>query len=160
MNQVKFYKYIIFGLVSLNMIVLAFFLLTKQHPRHQPPPKNIQAEVIKIFGLDSQQTVAFNKLTIGHKQKMREIEAQQKKLLLSYFGSLTNDIQGADKDSLLDQFQQLEREKIEFTYRHFEEIKELLNKSQLPEFEEFMRNVTDKLLSGKKKNHPPPKDFK
>ena len=159
MNQVKFYKYIILGLVGLNIVVLAFFLLTKSRPRHQPPPKNFQAEVVKIFGLDNQQASVFKELADGHKQRMKEIDKQQEKLLLRYFESLTNDSESTDKESLLNQFQQLEREKIEVTYRHFEEIKKLLNKDQLPEFEEFMKSVTNKLLSSEKKNHSPPKDF-
>lgn len=159
MNLLKFYKYIIFSLVGLNMIVLAFFLLAKPHPIHQPPPKNFQAEVIKIFGLDNQQASVFKELSNGHKQRMKEIDEQQEKLLLPYFGSLTNASKSTDKESLLNQFQQLEREKIEVTYRHFEEIKKLLNKKQLPEFEEFMKNITNKLLSGEKKKSPSTEGF-
>ena len=40
------------------------------------------------------------------------------------------------------------------------EIKDFLNIDQMPYFEEFIRETTDRILLGRKKNTPPPKDFK
>lgn len=159
MKPIKFYNYIIIGLVSLNVIILAVFLFPKPRLIRQPSRGNFQTEVIKLFRFDRQQASNFKALTVEHKQKMEQINEQQRKLLLPFFGRLTNITASANKDSLLNRFEQLEREKIEVTYHHFEEIKQLLNKSQLIKFEEFMQNATEKILLGVKKKPSPPKDF-
>lgn len=83
----------------------------------------------------------------------------QAKLLLPYFERLADTSKRIDADSILNQFQQAEKEKIEATYQHFQEIKKILNKEQLSDFEFFIRRASDRMLSGKQKNHLPPKDF-
>ena len=159
MKKEKFYQYIIFCLIGLNVIILAFFLLTKSSIKHQPPSNNFRAEVIKTFDFDSRQASVFKGLAKEHKQKMNEINFKQSKLLAAYFKTLTSISDSIDKEEILNEIELLEREKIEFTYNHFEEIKKIITRKQLPEFERFMRRVTDKLLSGQKNNPPPPKDI-
>lgn len=159
MSQIKFYKYVIWSLVGLNMVILAFFLLTKPRPRHRPSPKKFQSEVIEIFRLNDQQVAVFRELADEHKQKMNEISEQQATLLLHYFENLADSSESVGKDRLLNQYQQSEKEKMEVTYRHFQDIKRLLSKDQLPYFKEFMAEFTERLLHRRKKIPPPPKDF-
>ncbi|MBQ4821887.1 hypothetical protein [Aquimarina sp. MMG016] len=141
------------------MIVLAFFLLTKPQLRHQPPPKNFRSEVIEMLRLNNQQASHFNELADEHKQKMEEINKRQARLLFPYFESLTNSVDSIGKDSILNKYQQLEMEKIEMTYQHFQDIEKSLNKEQLSDFKYFIKKATNKLLLSKKKHSPPPKDF-
>lgn len=159
MDQEKFQKYIIGGLVGLNIAVLAFFLLAKPPRRPQPTFKNNRSEVIEMLHLNNQQAIQLNKLADVHKQKMQEISEHQAKLLLPYFESLVSASQVIEKDSLFKEYQQSEREKIELTYQHLQEIKSLLEEDQLPDFKEFMTKTTNRLLLGNKKNPPPPQDF-
>lgn len=159
MAQVKFYKYIIFSLVALNMVVLAFFGLTKPRPPFSPATKDLQSEVVDILDLDNQQESAFRASADKHRRKVDAISKQQEKFLLSYFTSISDPSKSSDNENLLSQFQQLEKEKIDATYHHFEEIKELLNKEQLPSFEPFMNKVLHRLLLDEKKKPPHPKDF-
>lgn len=159
MTQLTFYKYAIGGLVLLNIAVLTFFLLTKPKPPHHAPPHHFQAEIIDILDLDKQQAATFKTLAKEHHQQMKSIKEQQQQLLLPYFESLTNSAEDIDKEKILNQFQQQEREKIEVTYQHFEEVKKLLNKKQLSHFKQLMKKFIDKLLFDKQKKTPPPKDF-
>ena len=159
MNQRKFYIAIILGLVGLNILVLAFFLLTKPRTQHHPPPEKFQSEVIKILSLNKQQVVTFRALADEHKLQMNAINERKAKLLLPYFESLVDNSKIIDSESLLIQFQHAEKEKIELTYQHFQELKEILNKEQLPDFEIFMRRVTERILSGEQKKSPPRKGF-
>jgi len=148
MNQIKFYKYAIWALVVLNMVVLAFFLLTKPRHPHHSSPKKFQSEVVKTLNLSSQQEVGFKKLAREHHQKMKSMNEQQQKLLLPYFENLIEPSESIEIDSLLNQSQQLEREKIELTHQHFQDLKQLLNKEQQPLFKGLMRKFIDKLLLG------------
>ena len=127
MNQKKIYITIILGLVGLNIVVLAFFLLTRPRPQHHPPPKKFQSEVVKILRLNKQQATTFNALADEHRLQINAINERKAKLLLPYFERLADTSKRIDADSLLNQFQQAEKEKIEATYQHFQEIKKILN---------------------------------
>lgn len=155
MSQLKFYKYATWGLLFLNIAVLAFFLLTKPKPPHHSP-NDFQSEVIEILNLNSQQKSTFRKLAEAHNQKMKSIIEQQQKLLPPYFESLADSSSNIDKEAILNQFQQMEREKIEVTYQHFQDIKLILDENQLPHFEKLIGRLVDKLLLNNKKNPPPP----
>lgn len=159
MSQFKFYKYATWSLLFLNIAVLAFFILTKPKPLPRPTSKDFQAEVIEILRLNRQQVSTFKALAETHNQKMSSINEQQQKLLPPYFESLTDLSKDIDEDNILNQFQQLEREKIAVTYQHFQEIKSILDEEQLPHFEELIGGLVDRFLLNKKKGPPPPKDF-
>lgn len=160
MEKKIFYQYTILGLVALNIGVLAFFLFAKSH---RPPPrfaKNLQSEVIEILDLDQQQAATFRKMAAEHRLKMSAIDERRKKLLLPYLATLSDDSESSHPDSLLQRFQRAEREKITSTYQHFQEIKKILKKEQLPHFEVFIEKISDRILSSEQKKSPPPKDFK
>lgn len=160
MNQVKFYKYVIWSLVGLNIAVLAFFVLFRPQTRHHNPQRNFRSEVVEMLHLNNKQTSQLHDAAENHSHKMREISDRQFHLLSPYFASLLSSAENNDKESLLNEYQQLEKEKIKATYQHFQEIKDFLNSDQMPYFEEFMRKTTDRILLGKKNSSPPPKDFK
>ncbi len=159
MSQLKFYKYATWALLFLNIAVLGFFLLTKPRPPHHPAPNDFQLEVIKILDLNDQQVSTFRRLAKEHNQKMNLINEQQRTLLPPYFESLSDPSKIINEDTILSQFQQLEREKIEVTYQHFQDLKSMLDASQLPYFEQLMGKFINELLLGQKKNSPPPKDL-
>ncbi|GAB5554837.1 MAG: hypothetical protein Sapg2KO_44280 [Saprospiraceae bacterium] len=159
MDLTKIYKYIILGLVGLNVAILVFFLKPKPRPRHQPPNGNFQSEVIEMLHLNNQQASTLRVLADGHKQQIEKINERQGSLLISYFESLDDTLERVNKDSLLNHFQQSEKEKIEMTYQHFQDIKELLNDEQLPYFELFMSKTTERLLLNRTRRSPPPRNF-
>ncbi|WKN42750.1 hypothetical protein [Tunicatimonas pelagia] len=159
MRQLTLYKYTTGGLLLLNIAVLAFFLLAKPKPPRRPPSDNFQSRVINMLDLTDQQVPTFKELANAHNQKMRSIRGQQQQLLLPYFESLTDSSITIDQEGVLSQIQQLEKEKIEVTYQHLQDLKSMLTKEQLADFEEFADMLIGRLLIDTKKNPPPPKDF-
>jgi hypothetical protein len=157
MDQLKFYKYTIGGLLLLNIAMIAFFIFTK--PKHEPrPPResiDLQAELVRILDLSSEQKNTFKSLADDHNLTIKSINEGQQRLLPSYFETLTMPSYQVNKDSLLTQYQQLERQKMEVTYQHFQDIKSLLSEKQLPQFKEFMRILTDRITGGENRNPPP-----
>lgn len=155
MNQLTFFKYATWGLLVLNIVGLTFFLLTKPRPSHRSSPHDFQAEIIETLQLDSQQVATFRKLAYDHRQNIQSINEQQQQLLPPYFESLSDPATGIDGDSILNQFQRIEREKIELTYQHFLDLKLMLDESQLPHFDSLIDRLVDRLLLEKGKNRPP-----
>ena len=156
MSQISFYKYATWGLLLLNLSMLAFFFLTKPKHPHQPTPNAFQNEVIEQLRLNAQQEENFRTLAAEHGQQMVLINEQQQQLLLPYFESLAVPANQVDKDSLLSRYQELERAKLEFTYQHFEEIESMLDESQQIYFEGILRNFIDRLVLKSEKKSPPP----
>ncbi|MEZ4850475.1 MAG: hypothetical protein R3B93_18060 [Bacteroidia bacterium] len=157
MNQLKLYKYATWGLLFLNIAVLTFFLLTKPHPRPHQSPDGFQSEVVEILNLNSQQAATFKELAQEHNQKMESINEQQKNLLPPYFESLSDLSINIDRDSILNDFQQLERKKIEVTFQHFQDLKSILDEEQLPYFDRLIGRLIDRLLLKNSSGPPPPK---
>lgn len=156
MSQISFYKYATWGLLLLNLGMLAFFFLTKPKHPHQPTPNAFQNEVIERLRLNAQQEETFRTLAAEHGQQMVSINEQQQQLLLPYFESLAVPAEQVDKDSLLRRYQELERAKLEFTYQHFEEIESMLDDSQLVYFQEVMYKFVDRIVLKSEKKSPPP----
>lgn len=156
MSQISFYKYATWGLLLLNLGMLAFFFLTKPKHPHQPTPNAFQNEVIERLRLNAQQERTFRTLAAEHGQQMVSINEQQQQLLLPYFESLAAPANQMDKDSLLSRYQELERAKLEFTYQHFEEIESMLDENQLVYFEGIVHKFIDRIVLKSEKNIRPP----
>ncbi|MBW1299018.1 hypothetical protein [Aquimarina litoralis] len=146
MNKIRTYKIIIISLLALNMIMIAFFLITKQQPKHKASANDIRSEIIKTLNLNDQQTALFMELADEHKQAMQEINEQKATLLYPYFESLADSSISISKDDIIFQLQQSEKKKIAYTYQHFKEIKKILTKEQMPYFKSFIAKITRRLI--------------
>ena len=159
MKNIQFYKYATIGLLVLNLSMIAFFFFTKPKPLHSKNRQDLSKTTIDILNLDQQQNTKFLQSAKEHQQQMKRIDSQQIKLLEPYFTNLLDSKNDVNSDTLLQQIQQLERNKIELTYQHFEEVKLMLNEEQKDDFELFITHALQMILSQKKKYHPPPKEF-
>lgn len=156
MNQIKFYRFVMVGLLLLNMFVLAFFLFNQSDPRPNRPPRNpsFQEEVPQMLELDSAQQLIFDDLADQHNKQISTINQQQQALLLPYFGSIASDSAAETNEFVLTQFQALERKKLEITYQHFVAVKNILSPQQIPLFKILMGKITDRIVMQRKKSRP------
>ena len=152
MEAVKFYKYIIAGLLLLNLGLLAFLMLRKppHPPKHLHGPKN--AFVLKAFDLlqlDENQKTIFKQLAKAHHLQMNRYDSTQVALLPSYFEQLNQTKNTEYSQEVLDQISNIERQKVETTYQHFEDIKQLLRPNQLSRFENFVSKATKRIYNNR-----------
>jgi hypothetical protein len=159
MKQLTYYKYAIGSLVLLNLAILAFFILTKPRPPRQTPPHNFRSHAVNILHLNTEQEAIFNNMAKDHHQKMDALDRLQQELLLPYFQSLSISTIQVDEEMVLNEIQQLEKEKIQVTHQHFQDLKSILTSEQLPYFEVFTQEFINHVLLGGKKHSPPPKGF-
>jgi hypothetical protein len=167
MNHTNFYKYISFGLLLLNICIVAFFVITKPKSPSQRPGQNsgpppgerlgrnngFESQVIKVLNLNEKQESSFREYAREHNDKLKSIAKQQEVLLLEYFDSVNNTSNPGNKEVAIDEFQKLDREKLEVTHKHLMDLKNLLNEDQFPRFNKFMEMFTNRII---KKNNPPP----
>lgn len=157
MKQLQFYKYATFGLLALNIAIVAFFFVTRPKPPHGMPDQNMFKRAAEMLKLDPQQSEQFEKSANAHKQKMKSINDRQRELLRPYFQILVDTSLSIDSSGVLVEIQKLEAEKVESTYRHFSEVKTQLKPEQQPYFEEFMLRALRMILL-EPQNAPPPKE--
>ena len=154
MKLFQLYKYATWGLLVLNISMIAFFFLTgPPRPSHPNNSKKIPLKMI----LDEQQDKSFSSLAKQHQQKMVDFNQQQRDLLLPYFIRMIDPSITIDSDSLLKQVQILEQKKIKSTYLHFQDIKSILRPEQHPSFEKFVERAVGRILLGQEKRPNPPK---
>jgi hypothetical protein len=143
--------------------MITFFFLTRPPHRAFPPreagDQPFKNRAIDILKLDEDQQSTFLNSVQSHGEQMRATNDQQRDLLKPYFHQLIDPKQMVDADSTLHKIQQLELNKIESTYQHFQEIKLILTPDQQAGFEAFMTQALKMILLDTEKNPPPPKDF-
>ena len=109
MEHAQFYKYSTWGLLLLNLSMVALFLLTAN-----PPPQGAETgekKAVDILRMDEQQDETFLQLVRQHIQLMDDFSNQEQKLLQPYFYSLIDQNIANNSDSLLNQVLLLERKK-------------------------------------------------
>ena len=88
-------------------------------------------------------------------QTMRSLDNQQRDLLRPYFTALTDQQENNYTDSLLNQVLQIERNKIETTYEHFQTVRSILRPGQEPYFEDWVNSALKNVLMENKGPLPP-----
>ncbi len=155
MKEVKFYKSATLILIVLNLVIVACFIFGRPKPPgpgQHPPFAHRATELMK---LDETQLAQFEELVKIHREDMESLNGLQKELLDSYFKNIYDAKNAPSNDYQLKKLQTIEGQKVESTYRHFEEIKALLQPEQLDGFEQFMRGAMNQILTGKQRNQGP-----
>lgn len=146
----QFYKYALGVMLVLNLGVLAFLIFRPPHQsENSKARRGFQNEALRILHLDETQITKFKELAKLHNEDMIRIQAAQTPILKQYFDGITKE----DNKSFPNQFLVLEQKKIEVTQQHFKEVKAMLNPSQLPHFEDFIKKATRLLILESKENH-------
>lgn len=150
MPHLKFYKFIIAGLLLLNFVLLTFLFLGRpKHPRihQQNRSRAFFHKAPDLLDLDTEQQVAFRKLARAHHNKMNHYDSAQVALLPSYFEQLKETELEEYSDEVLDKISSIERKKVEFTYQHFENVRKLLRPEQLKNYDDFVNKATKKIYN-------------
>lgn len=151
----EFYKYAAIALLCLNIGILTFFFLgAKKHQHHHHHMSTIK----DILQLDKAQNELFLQYAKAHNNKINSLNNQQKEQLEPYFYQHIYFDETFNQDSIIRLVQNIERQKIEITFQHYEEIKGLLKADQKPHFEEFMKKSLELILHKRKKKPHSPKE--
>ena len=162
MKPLTFFKYTTIGLILLNIVVLGFFVLRESQgpPRPPRPRTDFQQDAIIMLGLTNEQEAAFSNLAEEHEQQIRKLNREQETLIIPLFESVMDPSIELDSLVVLEQFDQIQRQKLVLTRNHLLEIKDLLNEEQLPDFEIFVDRVMERTISKGRKRPARPQDFR
>ncbi len=135
----------VIGLLVLNFVLLAmFFFHWRKQPdvpigrlENMPPPEIIIGERLK---LDEPQKQAFDKLKNDHREKMKSVNEDERKLHDELFLVLKEDLPNrAKSDSIISLIAENKKKAELITYIHFSDIKSLCTGDEQKElFNEFI----------------------
>lgn len=156
------------ALVTLLILngVLIYLLVSKpskpgrlmDHPRKSMGER--RSPVIDLvsdrLGLDKDQRAEYLKMAEKHHSNMVAIEKEEKDAIKSYLGYLKSDPdQSLSKDELQKKVEKLEGDKLNMTFKHFEDLKSLCNEKQLEKIDTVIEEMMKVLTDGGEKNGPP-----
>ena len=139
-------------MVLLNAF-LAYLLVAKpmSRPKKERPKSELFKRISNELMLTPDQRTKYEELAKEHREQMNTLERKQSPLVKSYFETLMDDSgPGEIQDSIL----HIEKQKLEVTYSHFSELKNLLDPSQQKNFESVIEDMLQVLIN--KPNMPPP----
>jgi len=161
MNREKFYYWTLGGLILLNICLMGALWLGPKFagppggPHHRGPgPKGLKHFAERELNLDAEQARQVDKLAIEHHRQMKNLMYEQRKVLAKYFESLSEET--LENAKLLERAGQIEQEKIQITYQHFQDIKSILREDQKAAFPRVMDEAMNKLLLPPRLGDRPP----
>ncbi len=160
MKSARLYQLIILFLLVLNTLVIGFFVWSKPK-KHNAKMHHHPGKIAKeIFGMDEEQSSVFVGLAKKHRSHIDSLSKSQRKLLKPLFFEHLDGNEKVDHDSIIDLIQEIEGKKIEYTYQHYSEVKEILSPDQLEHFDEFLEETLKFILNEHVKHPPPPRNGK
>lgn len=151
MRKENIWKYLLLGLMLLNVILISSLML-QRGGKHPAPKQAFLEKASQLMELDEMQAVEFKKLAKKHREEMRQIHENQRKEVIHYFESTEQ-----ESEAILLRIKEAESRKIETTSLHFKEVKELLRDDQMEQFQQFKKRALRSILHGGGKKPPPPR---
>lgn len=145
MKELTFFKIGFCVMVLLNLLIL-IVLLNPFHPRPGIGGHPFQHKIITHLQLDKDQESTFLLLASNHDKEIRSRISMQKKAIDQYFTPLYQIDNLPSNDSLLNTIGILENEKINLTYNHFQEVKQILTTEQKHKFSPILSEALTILL--------------
>lgn len=150
MKRENILTWLVAFLIVMNGAILFYFM--RKGPLPEPPPDRIIVEVLQF---DDRQRDEFRKLKDDHHGKMMKLNDHFRKTLEDYFLTLQNN--SSAKDSLETLISGLEKERLNITYSHFQDIKKLCRDDQLEKFNTFLPDLIRFVAAPLPKKDGPPR---
>ncbi|GAA0877195.1 hypothetical protein GCM10009119_01630 [Algoriphagus jejuensis] len=156
MNK-SIYRIGFFILLVVNIALLVLFYFGPKRPpqRLQPNQAGIKDQLAMDLGFSEEQKARFDKMAMDHRDKVSRLENRERNLMDAYFDQLTKEDSEAEREQLLDEIQAINREKIEFTYSHFVELRGICTEEQLGKFDDALARILPALTNSGPGGPPP-----
>lgn len=136
MNKVKFYKIASISLLLLNVFLVSAFFITKPKGMHDSRRGTNAQELLKM---DEVQHDLFLANVESHHREMEAIMEKKIEILKPFLYSVGNSDQTESQDATIQMMKEFEGQKLVSTYKHLQDVKNILNEDQLPLFDSFLK---------------------
>lgn len=152
MDKIKLLTWSVIGLLLLNLSTIGF-LFFNNNERNQPKPKEI---VIEKLHFDKQQQEKYQEIIDENKFKINALDDGIRNLKNQLFLELKQEkINTSKSDSLINQIANIQKEIEKLHFKHFQDIKSICNKEQLPSFNDLAEDL-GKIFCNQRRPHRGP----
>lgn len=138
MDKIKLLTWSVIGLLLLNLSTIGF-LFFNSNERNQPKPKEI---VIEKLHFDKQQQEKYQVFIDENRLKINAFDDGIRNLKNQLFLELKQEKINTNKsDSLINQIANIQKEIEKLHFKHFQDIKSICRKDQLPYFNELTEDL-------------------
>ncbi len=159
MSRLKLFQFLALAMFVLNVVLIGFIFWKMPGPGHGPRGLEKRQPATVIMHLDKEQNDLFLEDAKAHAKLIKSYDQEQKQLLLTYFQTIIDSSDSLLLDSLLAQVQDIEKKKIESTYKHFQTVESIIRPDQRAGFEDFVSRAIGRIIIGDKKKPIKAKDF-
>ncbi|MBU2019875.1 MAG: hypothetical protein KJ941_09535 [Bacteroidetes bacterium] len=133
MNKLNKYKFIIIGLLLVNLIFLGFLLF-----RGQKPPREPKRLVIEKLHFDDAQVKTYEKTIARHRTRITSLDKEIKEKKKALYRNVSDTIQTNIWTEEIAALQiEIERTHLD----HFREIQSICRPNQMKDFEQLMKEI-------------------
>lgn len=145
MTKIKVLTISVIALVAINISLVIFIMLGPgmHRPKHEGP----RSYIVNKLNFDKAQEKAYDNLILQHQQSIQEEENQAHTLKQALYSNLRSD-SSTNVDSIYLQLSEVQIKMEEIHFMHFQEIRKLCRKDQIPAFDE-LSNELEELFSRK-----------
>lgn len=138
MDKIKLLTWSVIGLLMLNISTIGFLFFNNKE-RNQPKPKEI---IIEKLHFDKQQEEKYQVLINENRFEINNLDTEIRDLKNQLYIELKLEkINYTKSDSLINQIGNIQKEIEKLHYIHFQNIKSLCHKGQLPYFNELTEDL-------------------
>lgn len=155
MDKFTFYRNATFGLLAINLVLLALHIVPFiSGPSNGPGDRMMRA--VDQLELNEEQHERFNTSVEVHKARMKRINREQREILQKYFSGLTSDETNINP-KLPQKYLALNEEKVTTTYQHFLDVKNILRPEQLQLYQNWVNETTRRILGSRREGPGAPR---
>ncbi|NQW42831.1 MAG: hypothetical protein HQ463_05305 [Bacteroidetes bacterium] len=146
MNKIKLLTIISLGLLISNLLLIGFIVFKKPGPNRNEGPRDI---IIEKLHLNAKQIEQYDQLIAWHRKEVGQTDENIKSIKNELYKNIKKENNLQLKDSLIKLIanNQIQLENVHV--KHFEDLKNICTKEQLPAFEELTKELANFFSKGK-----------
>jgi len=160
MKKDIFYRVVIILLLLLNLCTLCYLCMNDRRQAHlvyagMEKPYRPDDIIINRLELDEQQQQQFFSFRHEHHIEMVEIQKTSSRLHKDLFALLQHSpVDTVAKNNLLKKIQELNMQKEQVTFHHFEQLRSILKAEQTPAFDELVEDLGQRIMGPHREGRP------
>jgi protein CpxP len=155
-TQNKFLVLLVAILLIANLgLMLYFFVFRNDHRPEKKSPRPVSDFVQKELGFNTDQTAKFQQLRDQHREAVRPIMDEMKKLKDSLYNLLQNpNVNDSTATAMANRVGEKQKEWELMIFHHFQKVREICDSSQLPKFDTLVHRMINRGPWMRKKRSP------
>ena len=156
MDKIKILTYSVIGLLLLNIGIIGFLFFSKPNRNQEVNHRKPKEFISEKLHFDANQNEKYESIIPIYKDKIDSLDAINRKLKSELYSQLKLQVvNSAIKDSIINLFLANQKQIEEAHFKHFQDIKNICNPSQLEDFNALTQDLVKMFSNQNSKPHPP-----